>query len=204
MDYSTQYRILFDAAVEAGKKLGFPHAPLAASGDAIEQSLLMAVRDVLADFSDHLNRLIPGYWGNSCQALSTQIFGFLNAQGIPAEIVTGNVIINNTDVFSTTLESLKNEYLASEPLTGSQSLHAWISLGDDTIIDAALPPRLAKNHGYPADRADAILVGRAGLFSEKLFLQYEPIIVGSDFIAKTNPPDPMLITEQWRRVFGRR
>jgi len=203
MDYSKKYRILFDAAVEAGRELGFPHAPLTASGNAVEPSLLMAVRDVLADFSHHLNDVIPGYWGNSCQALSTQIFGFLNAHGIPAEIVTGNVIINNTDVFSTTLESLRNEYLADEPLTGSQSLHAWVSLGDDTIVDAALPPRLVKIHSYPANRGDAILVGRAGIFSEKLFLQYEPIFVGSDFIAKTNPPDPLLITKQWQRVLGR-
>ena len=202
MDYSTQYKILFDAAVEAGRELDFPHAPLTASGNAVEPSLLMAVREMLADFSDHLNYVMPSYWGNSCQALSTQIFGFLNAHRIPAEIVIGNVIINDTDVFSTTLESLKSEYLADKPLTGSQSLHAWVSLGDDTIVDAALPPRLAKNHGYPSDRANAILVGRAGLFSEKLFLQYEPILVGSDFIAKTNPPDPFLIIKQWQRVLG--
>jgi hypothetical protein len=41
----------------------------------------------------------------------------LNSRGIPAEIVLGNVIINGTDEFDTTLDSLKKEFNSKGPLT---------------------------------------------------------------------------------------
>ena len=102
---------------------------------------------------------LPSYWGNSCQTLATHFFGFLNSRGIPADIVIGNVIINGTDEFETTLEYLQKEVSVSEPLTEHQTVHAWVSLGDDTIIDAALPPRLVKHYNAPPQFNDMVLIG---------------------------------------------
>jgi len=198
MSYSNEYRRLFVNAVAAGVSIGLKRKPMVTAENPVEQSRLEEVRDRMADFSEHLNLLIPGYWGNSCQTLSAQVFAFLNAQGVAAEIVLGNVIVNDTDAFGATLDSLTTEYLATEPLTGPQALHAWVSLGDDTIIDAALPPRLVKHFGFPREMEGRILTARASLFAEKLDILYEPIIVGAEYFAKTNPPDPFILMERWK------
>jgi hypothetical protein len=70
---------------------------------------------------------------------------------------------------------------------------------DDTIVDAALPPRLVKYYGAPAHFDDMIFIGRASEFSVKYRLHYQPIVVGTEFFAKTNPPDPMELLNAWRR-----
>lgn len=200
MNYSNEYKRLFENAVAAGASIGLKRKPMVTADQPVEQGKLEEVRDWMADFSDHLNLLIPGYWGNSCQTLSAQIFAFLNAEGVAAEIILGNVIINDTDAFGTTLDSLKSEYLAKEALTGPQALHAWVSIGEDTIIDAALPPRLVKHFGFPTEMDGRILTARASLFAEKLGILYEPIIVGAEYFAKTNPPDPFILMERWKSM----
>ncbi len=144
--------------------------------------------------------IIPGYWGNSCQTLSTNIFAQLNNAGIPADIVLGNVIINGTDEFETTLERLQAEVRATVPHYGAQRVHAWVSLGGDTIVDAALPPRLVKHYNAPEHFNDTIFIGRAAEMLARFKLQYQPILVGTEFFAKTNPPDPMdLLSELTKR-----
>jgi hypothetical protein len=190
-DYSSKYRSLFAEATRQSKELGFIRDPLISEKTAVSNDMLRKVSHFLNEFSELLDQICPSYWGNSCQTLSTNIFAYLNAQGIVANIVIGNVIINGTDEFDTTIETIKNEILATEPLVGHQSVHAWVSLGDDTIIDPALPPRLVKNYGLPEHFNDVILIGRASEFSVKYKLRYQPIVVGTEFFAKTNPPDPM-------------
>lgn len=198
MSYSDEYKRLFAHAVAAGVRLGFTRGQLVSTEETIETSKLAEVREALNDFSNYLNLLRPGYLGNSCQLLSSQIFAFLNAQGIPADIVMGNVRINGADEFEVTLDSLIEEYVTEEPLTGDQSLHAWISIGDDTIIDAAMPPRLVKHHGFSPHIQDAILVSKASWAEERFDLRYQPIIVGAEYFAKTNPPDPFILMEHWK------
>jgi hypothetical protein len=190
-DYSFSYREQLSNAIAESKKLGFTRTSLISEQTSIPDSTLIITRDLITKLSAFFDRILPDYWGNSCQTLSTNIFAHLNSQDIAADIILGNVIINGTDEFETTLESLQEEVRATEPLIGHQAVHAWISLGDDTVIDAALPPRLVKHYNAPPQFNDMILIGRASEMSSKYRLQYQPILVGTEFFAKTNPPDPM-------------
>lgn len=189
--YSNSYREQLANAIVESKNLGFTRGSLISEQTSIPDRSLTLTRDLINELSGIFDSVLPGYWGNSCQTLSSYIFAHLNNQGIAAEIVLGNVIINGTDEFETTLQSLQEEMGATEPLSGNQVVHAWVSLGDDTIVDAALPPRLVRHYNAPADFNDVILIGRASHMSSELKIRYQPILVGTEFFAKTNPPDPM-------------
>lgn len=199
-DYSSEYRALFSQALVESRNMSFSRDALVSEKSAIGDDVLRKISVMLGRFSSHLDRICPGYWGNSCQTLSTNIFAYLNAEGIPANIVIGNVIINGTDEFDTTIELIRGEISGDRPAHGPQSIHAWISVGDDTIVDAALPPRLAKYYGAPAHFNDMILIGRASEFSVKHRLRYQPMVIGSEFFARTNPPDPMELLDAWIRL----
>lgn len=190
-DYSNSYREQLANAILESKKLGFTRASLISEKTQIPDNILRTTSELTRELSAVLDIKLPSYWGNSCQTLSTHFFGYLNSRGIPADIVIGNVIINGNDEFETTLEYLQKEVSASEPLTEHQAVHSWVSLGDDTIIDAALPPRLVKHYNAPPQFNDMIFIGRASEMSVRYKLRYVPIIVGTEFFAMTNPPDPM-------------
>lgn len=194
-DYSNSYRKQLSMAILESRKLGFTRTALISERTIIPNDTLRITSELMGELSGFFSMIVPGYWGNSCQTLSTNIFAHLNSRGIAADIVLGNVIINGTDEFDTTLDSLKKEFSATETLPAHQAVHAWISLGDDTIIDAALPPRLVKHYKAPPYFDDMILIGRASEFSVRHKLRYQPILVGSEFFAKTNPPDPMELLE---------
>ncbi|WP_322053074.1 hypothetical protein [Paraburkholderia bannensis] len=199
-DYSASYRDRLFNAIGEAKSLGFTRPPLISATANIADESLRRTSELLNYFSGFFDMVIPGYWGNSCQTLSSNIFAQLNNEGIPADIVLGNVIINGTDGFETTLESLQAEVLTTSPLLGEQRVHAWVSLGGDTIVDAALPPRLVKHYNAPEYLNDMIFIGRAAEMYERFNLQYQPILVGTEFFAKTNPPDPMdLLGELMKR-----
>lgn len=197
-DYSKEYRKLFVTASLESTKLGLTRDQIVSEENKVSDDVLRKVSDLLDDFSQFLDTVCPGYWGNLCQTLSTNIFAFLNARGIAANIIIGNVFIQENDEFEVTLDSLREEYLSVLPLTGHQALHAWVSIGDDTIIDAALPPRLVKHYRAPAQFEDMIFIGRASTFAERYHVRYRPLIIGTEFFAKTNPPDPMELLNSWR------
>jgi hypothetical protein len=199
-DYSAEYRSLFSRALVESRNLGFSRDPIVSDKSVIGDGSLRKISDLLGRFSAHLDNICPGYWGNSCQTLSTNIFAYLNMQDIPANIVIGNVIINGTDEFDTTIDVIKREVLGDRPASGPQSIHAWVSVGDDTIVDAALPPRLAKYYRAPEHFNDMMLIGRASEFSVRYRLRYQPMVVGTEFFAKTNPPDPMALLQAWRAL----
>ncbi|PKV47907.1 hypothetical protein CLU92_5381 [Janthinobacterium sp. 61] len=190
-NYSEIYIDKLAEAFFQSRKLGFTRPPLIAVEAQIQDDVLRATSELLGRLSGILNMAVPGYWGNSCQTLSTNIFAMLNSRGIEANIILGNVIINTTDEFEVTLESLQAEVLSTESLEGAQNVHAWVSLGGDTIVDAALPPRLVKHYKAPQHFNDMILIGRAAEFNARYNIQYQPILVGTEFFARTNPPDPM-------------
>ena len=179
-DYSNSYRKQLAHAIHESRQLGFNRSLFIAEGAAVGDDTFRKAAKLVTDHSAKLARILPAYWGNCCQTLSSHIYALLNSAGIPAEIVLGTVIINGTD-----------ELRATEPLAGHQSVHAWITLGDDTIIDAALPPRLAKHYGAPENFSEMILMNRATVMSARYLLRYQPLLVGTEFFAKTNPPDPM-------------
>lgn len=201
LDYTEDYRAQLHTAVQESQKLGFKREPRVLIDGDISDSLLEDAMRVINQSSAHWDMLLPGYWGNSCQALSTQIFAELNSIGLPAEIIIGNVHVNGTDEFDSTLQKLQADYLAELPMEGAQELHAWVSLGGDTIVDAALPPRLVKYYAAPEQFNDTIFIHRAGALYSQFRIRYEPLLVGTEFFAKTNPPDPLQVLET--RIFQR-
>ena len=75
--------------------------------------------------------------------------------------------INGKNEFDATVDLIRDEASGIRPLAGPESVHAWISLGDDMIVDAALLPRMAKYYGVPDRCNDTIFIGRAnGLFAQ--------------------------------------
>lgn len=191
MNLSDLYREQLATAILESQKLGFIRPPLISPKVHVYDDTLKVVSQLLSHLSGYFDRVLPAYWGNSCQTLSSNIFAHLNARGIPANIVLGNVIVNGTDEFDTTLESLQEEVRATENQHGEQHVHAWISLGDDTVVDAALPPRLAKLYNAPPQFEDMIFIGRGAEMEARYRCQYIPLLVGTEFFVKTNPPDPM-------------
>lgn len=193
-DFTKDYLKRLSKAFLESNKLGFTRPPIISATAHVPNDVLSATNELLNEFSNFLNIIVPGYWGNSCQTLSTNIFAHLNNHGIPANIIIGNVIVKGADEFETTLKSLQDEFLATERLQGNQRLHAWISLGGDTIVDAALPPRLVENYEAPQKLKDMIFILRAGAINARHKIEYQPLLVGTEFFAKTNPPDPMDLT----------
>lgn len=190
-NYSDSYREQLRSAFAESKKLGFTRTPFTAETDDVSDDTLAKASRYINQISGFLDIAVRGYWSNSCQTLTSNLFALLNNFGIKADIVVGNVIVNGTDEFETTLESLQQEVNAKNPLQGHQAVHAWITLGGDTIVDAALPPRLAKNYAAPAHFKDLIFIDRALNCSARYKCRYQPILVGSEFFAQTNPLDPM-------------
>lgn len=195
LNFSALYRDQLSTAILESTKLGFVRPAIISPHAHVSDDVLMEMSHFVNQLSSFFDFILPGYWGNSCQVLSAQIFAHLNARGIPANIVLGNVIINGTDEFETTLETLQQEVRSTRPLEGDQNVHAWISLGDDTVIDAALPPRLVKHYNAPQAFENKIFIGRAAVMVEVYKVQYIPILMGTEFFAKTNPPDPMNLLE---------
>lgn len=191
LGYTQVYRDMLSKAITESAKLGFTRPAIISPQANIDDSVLRATSELLSELSGFLDRVVPGYWGNSCQTLSTNIFAHLNNQGIAANIVLGNVWVGATDEFETTLESLQEEVQATEHLQGEQKVHAWISLGGDTIVDAALPPRLVRHYKAPEHFDDMMFIGRAAEMVARYNIKYRPILVGTEFFARTNPPDPM-------------
>ena len=189
--YTEVYRGMLSRAISESAKLGFTRPTIISPNTEIDDSVLRRVSELLNHLSAVLDMAVPGYWGNSCQTLSTNIFAHLNNQGIAANIVLGNVMIGVNDEFEVTLESLRKEVLSEEPIRGDQKVHAWVSLGGDTIVDAALPPRLVRHYQAPDHFDDMMFIGRAAEMAARYKIRYQPILVGTEFFATTNPPDPM-------------
>lgn len=196
-EYSDEYRMLFSNALLASKSLGLERSILISEKLLVEDDLLKRTSSLLTEFSSFLSIVQPGYWGNACQTLAANIFGYLNANGIRADIVIGNVFVRHIDEFQVSMQSLQHE-LSKAPATGCQKLHAWVSLGDDVIIDAALPPRLVKNYNAPTEWNRTIFIARASQLAPHLQLKYLPLIVGSEFLAKTTSQDPLEFQRRWK------
>jgi len=200
LGYTEIYRGMLNKAVSESAKLGFTRPTIISPEAEISDSVLRATSELMGALSGFLDRVVPGYWGNSCQTLSTNIFAHLNNQGIAANIVLGNVVVGSTDEFETTLESLQEEVRSAEHVQAEQKVHAWISLGGDTIVDAALPPRLARHYNAPENFNDMMFIGRAAEMVARYNIYYQPILVGTEFFARTNPPDPMDLLNEIRSM----
>lgn len=196
--YSEQYLELMEVAINESLALGFTNAPRVGVKENISNDILDSTQELAFDrLYPHLYNIVPGYWGNSCQTLSTHVFAYLTSIGIRCDIVIGEVEINGTLEFDATLGNLKHEYQSPVELHGGQYLHAWVSLGGDTIIDAGLPDRIIKNYKFPEKYMPPIMVGRASEISRKFRARHQPLLIGTDFIAKTNSCNPLDILKEY-------
>ena len=194
MNATERYLGLLEESLNFAKELGLENL----QWDSIEtkyqgkddiQEIVNIVQGELFDFIEDFFKFHP-YLGNMCLDLTAITFMYLRAKGFDAEIVYGNVNINNSpeDEWDTTPTFLKNEYV-NKVNTGEQDVHAWVGLGGDIIIDFALPERLWKNYEYP--REINFPIGRADFFENSLKVKYKPMLVGSDFFKQTNRYDPL-------------
>ncbi|CAD5373589.1 conserved hypothetical protein [Rubrivivax sp. A210] len=198
IDHSETYRAKLAAAIQEARNLGFPNATKIDPAKRISDSTLLKLQKLLNDdFYAELYRKVPFYWGDKCQTLTSHLFAKLSSVGLEVDIVLGEVNINGTLEFDATLASLRMEYQGS--LKGdNQSLHAWITIGDDTVIDAGLPDRMIRHYRFPERYMPPIMVGRANELAEKFKAKHEPLLVGTDFIAKTNSIDPRSLLHHYK------
>lgn len=110
-NYSNEYTLLLSKAIEEAQNLRFERAPnsnfaLPISDEELNAAELGIKKKLYPVLADNM----PFYWGNSCQLLSSHIFGFLNAAGISAEIIIGEVIVNGTLEFDTDLNQLREDF----------------------------------------------------------------------------------------------
>lgn len=189
-NYSDTYRSKIEAAILEAERLALPNRTSISPRRAIEDARLKSLEEyLLNDFYAHLYQRLPAYWGDKCQTLSGLLYARLVTMGFDADIVVGEVEVNGTLEFDATLENIRHEY-GSTKQEGNQSLHAWVTIGDDTVIDAGLPDRMINYYRFPEKYMPPIIVGRAGFIAKRFFAKHEPLLVGTDFIAKTNTVNP--------------
>lgn len=191
--FSDQYRLDFAQAMADSLELSFPNKIGISAGVSVSDDELKKLREFFSKPVFHILNvkysLFP-YWGAMCLPLSSTIFAILKAKGFNADIVYGEVEINGTDEFDSNVEEMKLEYIQKKK-HGVQNLHAWVSIGDDIIIDAALPDRISKYYEVPDGYIPDLFIYRAWEMDEHFKSKYKPMLVGSDFIAGTNTQDPL-------------
>lgn len=190
VSYSDIYRHKTIAAVNEAKKLSFPNIPTINPFFAIDDSQLeFLTRYAYETIYPTLYRKLPCYWGDKCQTLAGMLFAQLIEIGIDADIVVGEVNINGTQEYDTVLDDLIQDYLGPQ-CDSKQALHVWVTVGDDIIIDPGIPDRMIKHYRFPKNLMPPIMIGRAAVLEEKFKVRHDPMLVGTDFIAKTNSIDP--------------
>lgn len=196
--HSDEYRRMLDAAVKEAEDLGLTPMPTVGAYPSLSDDEIDAVRDLCnEEYLPHLRKIVPGYWGASCQTLATHLFALLRSAGYHADIVVGEVIIQENLEYDASLSNIREEYRI-RPTEGSQCLHMWLTLGSDVIIDAGLADRLVKYYRVPERVLDPILVARADEFGMRLAVRHWPMLVGVDFAAKTNAIDPYKLLELYK------
>jgi hypothetical protein len=70
-------------------------------------------------------------------------------------------------------------------------MHALVTSGDDISVDAVPPPRLAQHYNALLNFNQIIFIVPASYLSSRHRVRYQPILIGTEFSAKTNPPDPI-------------
>jgi hypothetical protein len=188
-DYSEIYRNQLSSAIIRSQKLNFLNPIVVKPYPKISNKKLENLKELI------YKEILPILWqyvgdqykGTSCIDLSINLFAWLQAGGYEADIVYGEVEINGINEFDVELNNLIDEY-HNNISEGVQNIHAWVTVGDDLIIDMALPDRISKYYGVP--NLPPIFIDRAGEMLTQYRSKYKPMLIGTDFIAKTNSIDP--------------
>lgn len=123
-----------------------------------------------------------GDWADGCLIVTPYLFVLLQEQGIPCELVYGEVKINGTYEFDTTLDGLKDE-LDKGYSENVMAIHVWINFGANYIIDPTISGRIHKHYDKKCPQ-NKIFNGKSeALFNKKL--EYIPMLAGIQYLKTT-------------------
>ncbi|MDE4453766.1 hypothetical protein [Psychrobacter sp. DAB_AL62B] len=203
MQSNYNYPNMLKQAIELSEELKMPNIEWNSKKFNSQESY--AFKEIEKIIKNELHHIIDArfglknYLGNSCLNIAATSFAYLKALDLDVEMIYGDVNVNDfpDDEFETSPDLLKYEY-ENRVSEGVQDIHAWVGIGKNIIIDFALPYRLLKNNNFPQHYL--FEVGTAEHY-EKHLVKYKPMIIGTDFFKQTNSYDPLVDTDNFRRIF---
>lgn len=171
------------AAFEKSKELGLEpkldfNNPI--TTDKIEELKELCNQEIIHSLINLFGR---GYWGTSCLGITSRTMQILKNFGIDCELVYGDVNINGTDEYDTTLDGLMSEL--NNPGRGEFQVHTWIQVGENLIIDPTVAARLNKYYS-PEFPSHYVVVGKSNELLNNYRLDYRPMLLGENYLDKTN------------------
>ena len=202
-DYTESYLDQLSDSFERSRALGFGDSPRVRTNERMPDAALAELQSLIyEEVFPLLKEQFHFYWGNSCQLLSAHAFAILVAKGYKAEIIIGEVDVNGTLEFYTSIDSLVAEMKAIEQSCSGQEIHVWVSLGADIIVDCGLPDRMIKNYKFPERYMPPIMIDRSSNLSSKFRARHLPMVIGDSFLAKTNEIDTAELVRHYCKRFG--
>jgi len=202
-NYSDTYLDLLICAFERSRLLGFGSDPGVTAAANIDQDVLNSLQKYIYDeMCPLLFSFFPAYWGNSCQILSAHTYAILRAKGFDAELIIGDVNVNGTQEFDTSVDDLHSEMNSVEMQSRGQELHVWVSLGADIILDCGLPDRMIRRYNFPERYMPPIMIDTASNLTKKFRTRHQPLVIGTHFLKKTNGLDTNDLVKHYRTQFG--
>lgn len=179
----THYKSDLKKAIEEGHKLGLEPLPLENQQHTLD-SLQKALK--LAENVIHpllIQKHPMQYWGEQCLNLSAQTYAILKHSGIACDIVFGDVRVNGSSYeYGTTIKALKKELNKGVGKGGIQ-IHAWVTVGDNYIIDFSIASRMQKKHGRDYNPYGLSAANPADFM--KSGMEFIPMLAGASFLEKT-------------------
>jgi len=120
------------------------------------------------------------HMSGACLYIHSHLKEAFAQHGYKSELVFGDVLVNGQPHMGCDLSMLK-EQLNCGISTTSQKVHCWLLLESGLFFDASLF-RDITNGVYAAELYG---FGKTGL--DGFSFEYQPILLGADFITKTNP-----------------
>lgn len=141
--------------------------------------------------TENMSSGIPGYWGDKCLDISANVYAFLRRWKIPCEIVFGDIELFGVRKYGTEVNELMIEHKSLKK-EGKQHIHAWITLGDDLIIDGGLYDMTVSELNWTKNWNNRIIVTRAEDLSLSKGINYVPMFIGAGFLSTTNGFSPSM------------
>lgn len=196
-DYGAQ----FIEALDFGRTIGLTRTPLV-DEQSVQPSLLEESNELICLHADLWRKALPEYHGNQCMEISSRLYALLNSNGIAADIVVGSVSVRGQVLYDITPELIKKEVMQPSDENSGLSLHAWISLGGDSIIDYSLPSMLVEKMGVPRHFWKAGFVESAADLSNQ-GIEYRPMAVSAQILGLINSYDPQDLLQSLMRISQR-
>lgn len=119
----------------------------------------------------------------TCILVHINVFNMLREKGVSCELVFGNVIINGKPYWDIQPEDLIDQ-INEGVGTGAQNVHCWILLENHNLLDCTIAREVYSN----GIAGELISTGDWSDGQGNSF-QHVPMLVGSEFINRTNPID---------------